>query len=138
MLTANDARSLAEERLVQAVVLLDGGHFSGAYYLVGYALELGFKAVIAKRFVADVIPDKALVLSTYSHDLKALLTVAQLSEALAERLAKSDTFAQFWSVAQQWSESSRYAMIDREQAKDMVNAVADPDEGVFAWLKTCF
>lgn len=138
MLTAADACILAEERLEEAKLLLQADRFSGAYYLAGYAIEIGLKAVIAKRFTADAIPDKSLVLSTYSHDLRALVTVAQLSTGLDQRQQSSEAFAGFWLTASQWSERSRYAITDDVKAREMVAAVADPDEGVFAWLKTCF
>lgn len=138
MLTAQDARALAELRVDEAVTLLEAGHFSGAYYLSGYAIELGLKAIIARRFVADAIPDKQLVLSTYSHDLRALVTVAQLSNALNERLALDEDFALFWLIASQWSEASRYAIIDEVDATEMVAAVVGLPAGVFTWLKTFY
>src|SRR6185436_11049822 len=62
------ARRLAEERLAEATELLKTRHWSGAYYLAGYAAELALKAVIAGQFVAGAIPDKRLVNAVYTHN----------------------------------------------------------------------
>jgi hypothetical protein len=41
MLTRDHLQRLAQVRLTEAGLLLDQGHCSGAYYLAGYAAELG-------------------------------------------------------------------------------------------------
>jgi HEPN domain-containing protein len=44
-----DLQQLAELRIKEARILLDGDSYSGAYYLAGYAIECALKACIAKR-----------------------------------------------------------------------------------------
>ncbi len=39
-------QAMAEERIVDASLLLVGGQWSAAYYLAGYAVECGLKACI--------------------------------------------------------------------------------------------
>jgi HEPN domain-containing protein len=43
-LNRRDFQELALVRLNEAKVLLDAGHFDGAYYLAGYAVECALKA----------------------------------------------------------------------------------------------
>ncbi|MBN1652495.1 MAG: hypothetical protein JXA30_01835 [Deltaproteobacteria bacterium] len=56
MLTKSDLKTLSETRLVDAQQLFDTGRYSAAYYLSGYAVELGIKVCIAGVFQAEVIP----------------------------------------------------------------------------------
>ena len=50
-------RNLAACRAEEAQALLQLGHHAGAYYLAGYALECGLKALIANGFEAGKIPE---------------------------------------------------------------------------------
>src|SRR5438034_41971 len=40
---------LAAERLIDAKVMLDGGRWSGAYYLCGYVVECALKACLLRH-----------------------------------------------------------------------------------------
>ena len=40
---------LAEERARDAELLLEGGQWSGAFYLAGYAVECGLKSCVLAR-----------------------------------------------------------------------------------------
>jgi len=135
-LSSDTSISLAESRLKEALSLLELGYHSGAYYLSGYAVELGLKAVIAKQILAGTIPDRAFIQGVYSHDLTKLLALAGLASDWKTRGDDDPVFAANWLLATQWSESSRYEMIDQFRALEMVNAVAEPDHGVVAWLRT--
>jgi len=53
-----DLKNLAEERLGDAQVLFDNNRFGAAYYVVGYAVECGLKACIAKLTKAEDFYDK--------------------------------------------------------------------------------
>jgi len=53
-----DLQLLAETRLDEAQALLIASRWSGAYYLVGYAVECAFKACIAKSTKQDDFPVK--------------------------------------------------------------------------------
>jgi HEPN domain-containing protein len=75
-------QQLAEMRLAEARLLLDNGLSSGAYYLAGYAIECALKAVIAKDFRENEIPDLKYVRDVHTHDLSALLRLAELEEKL--------------------------------------------------------
>ena len=73
-MTRADLQKLADEKLSDAQVLFNAKSWSNAYYLVGYALELAIKACIAKSFKADAVPDKDLVIKTYSHEFPKLIS----------------------------------------------------------------
>ena len=47
MITKKDLETLSETRLDDAVQLFQTARYSAAYYLSGYAIELGIKACIA-------------------------------------------------------------------------------------------
>jgi HEPN domain-containing protein len=55
-----DLQNLAEERLGDGELLLASGRYGAAYYLVGYAVECGLKACIAKLTRAEDFYDKIL------------------------------------------------------------------------------
>ncbi len=61
-----DLQSLADERLGDAKVLLASNRYGGAYYLVGYAVECGLKACIAKLTQAEDFYDKTLARNIFS------------------------------------------------------------------------
>ena len=128
-----DLQRLAEERAAEAQLLLGAQKFCGAFYLAGYAMELGLKAVLAKRFMADEIPDRKLVQSIYSHNLEDLAVLAGLKPQID---AQNEEFAANWEVIRGWYEQSRYEIIDAERATLIVRAILDEVNGVFKWLRT--
>lgn len=130
-------QALAQAKLDDAVLLLKHNRCGNAYYLSGYALELGFKAAACKLFLAECLPDRNLVQSLYQqgHDLKTLTGLAGISKAFEDARAADPLLQVNWSTTSQWSVASRYEMIDEFKAVEMVNAVADAEHGVLRWLK---
>jgi len=131
----SDLRAHAQAKLEDAVLLLQNGRYSNAYYLAGYAVELALKACIAAQFVADVIPDKGFVNSVYQHSFKHLLGAAGLT---AEHKLKQDqdpAFAANWALVSQWTPDVRYQSTDITSAQTMVSAIADEQSGVLKWIK---
>lgn len=122
-------------RLADAEALHAAGGYSGACYLAGYAVECGLKAIIARSFRVDVIPDRAFVQKVYSHDLSALLTLANLKEELERRSAASGNFQASWSFVSRWSETSRYEIIDEFASELMLTSVGSERDGIIPWLK---
>lgn len=132
----SELTALAETRLEDARVLLAAERHGAAYYLAGYAVECGLKAVIAQSFRAAVIPDRNFVQKIHTHDLSALLVLAGLKSALDQRVRLDTMFEANWSFVSGWNEASRYEMIERQKAMMMLSAVGDPDNGVIAWLRS--
>lgn len=123
-------------RLKDASVLLESGRHSAAYYLAGYSIEAGLKAVIAISFRATVIPSPKFVAAIHTHDLASLVSLAGLKEHLNEATKGDPTLAANWAFVAGWKETSRYEIIDPFSADRMLRAIGDPDAGVMKWLKT--
>lgn len=130
-----DLRLLAEARLREAELLLAGGEASGAYYIAGYAVECGLKAVIARSFAAYQIPPKRLIVDSYTHDVSVLVRVAGLNDSLVQEMSIDADFASKWNVVKDWSEASRYEEWSATQATVMVHSVGDPTSGVLRWIR---
>ena len=135
MLNRNGLKDLAETRLREARTLLDAGCPAGAYYLGGYVIECGLKAVIAKQTNRFDFPDKRTVDKSYTHDLGALILTAGLEAELNKEKATNRTFEKNWQLVQGWTEASRYSIIDPVKAGDLVDAISDKKHGVLRWLK---
>lgn len=133
--STDDLKALATMRLADARVLQDASCYSAAYYLAGYAVECGLKAIIARSFRASVIPDRAFVQKIYSHDLSALVTLANLKSDLDVRVKEMDDFRTNWSIVSGWSEASRYEMIDGFTSLQMLHSIGSEKNGVLPWLK---
>jgi HEPN domain-containing protein len=134
--SAMNLKLIAEERLIDAKLLLASSRWSAAYYLSGYAVECGLKAIIAAAFREGVIPDKKLVNRVHTHDLAELINLAGLHAAKAVRSAEPGSFSSHWDIVSNWNETVRYDLVLAHNARRMVEAVSDPDDGVFQWLKT--
>ena len=110
--------------------------YPASYYIVGYAVECGLKACIARRFHANAIPERKLVNSVYTHLLENLVGAAELTVELhLEREADAD-FEAYWGLVKDWRSDSRYRVrLAPQEAKDLYEAVADTGHGVFQWLR---
>jgi HEPN domain-containing protein len=127
-------QQVAQLRLDEAEALLLANHPSGAYYLAGYAVECALKACIAKQTREHDFPEKDVVNSSYTHNLKALLSVAGLEQDL--RSAEADKgFALNWVIVTTWKEDSRYATHSALEAENLLLAISDKSRGVLQWIK---
>lgn len=141
-LTKQRLVELAEEKLSSAKALASTGHFTDAYYLSGYAIylsgyaiELLLKAIVAKQFQAETIPDKQLVSKIHTHDLAALVKLAELQDSLAALQKDDPDFSGLWQIAIAWSEQVRYGNRTAEEAHELIEALSDPNRGVVKWLR---
>lgn len=128
-------RKLATIRLNEAKILLDNHKYSGAYYLCGYALECGLKACISKKIKRSQFPDLKFVSKSWVHDLNQLVNQAALSNDRENKMKSDKQFKINWGIVKDWDESSRYETINKREATDFYNAVADPSSGVLQWIK---
>jgi HEPN domain-containing protein len=130
-----ELQALAIIRLAEARSLLQAGLSDGAYYLAGYSVECGLKASIAKRTRQFDFPDKKNVDASHTHDLKALIRIANLEPLRVEQAKADSAFRDYWDLVQQWSEQSRYRRHERTDAKALVEAVGSARHGVLKWIK---
>lgn len=131
-----DFQVVANLRLREARALLRAKEFSGAYYLVGYAVECGLKACIAKRVKRhDFYPDKETVRNAYTHNLKGLLGLTNLEQELRATSQSDPVFARNWDLTVRWSEASRYNAWNEASCRELMSAIMEKDHGVMPWLR---
>ncbi len=128
-------QALADAKLRDAQILLVNDRYSSAYYLGGYAVELGLKACIAKQFTAESIPERNFVNAVYSHKLPDLLALAGLRPELQEKKDQDPDFATNWALVVQWEPQTRYADFDPFTAQSLIQAIGADESGVLPWIK---
>ena len=130
-----ELQALSRIRLREARALNKLGLKDGAYYLAGYCVECALKACIAKATVRHEFPAKKEVDLSFTHNLRGLLSVAKLEQALVEEAKRDAAFRNNWDLVQSRSEHSRYSNTRADTAKKLVEAVGDPKHGVLRWIK---
>ncbi len=133
-------QQLAEERLLAAKTLLDAGYGPTAYYIAGYAVELGLKACVLMHLAAspEVIfdpPRNKFAESCWTHRIKDLLGLAGLEPQLAAEVGVNGALHVNWQTVFAWTEGSRYQWCSDVEAWDLYNAIHDPKNGVMQWLR---
>jgi HEPN domain len=137
IVTKAEFQELAEQRLVEAKALLDHGQWDGAYYLAGYAVELGLKACIIKTVLAtDAFPDREFSKNCYTHDIDQLVVLAKLKSERKTAMDADPDLMTNWALAKDWSEQKRYHRIDKTEAETLYAAISDALHGVLPWIKT--
>ncbi len=131
-----DFQQLSRIRVAEATVLLDNGHFLGAYYLLGYAVECALKACIAKQLRRYDFPDRQRVNDSYTHDLDKLLRVSGMRAELdVDRQTDAD-LERNWFIVKDWSENTRYATaVLEDTVRDFYQAVTARRGGILPWLR---
>lgn len=130
-----ELQNLAELRLREARALFRLRHYSGAYYLAGYAVECALKACIAKQTRRYDFPDKKTTNASYTHDLGGLVVTAKLDAGFLQRSNQDDIFKANWDLVKMWSEESRYRVTDRAACGALLDAIMEEQHGVLPWLK---
>jgi hypothetical protein len=130
-----DLQAVSQCKLEDAQLLLNNRRFSNAYYLAGYAIEIGLKACVAAQFGRDTIPDLAFVKSIYQHNLPSLIGLAGLSAVLREKQDADDDFGANWATVCEWKPEVRYQSIDALSSQQMIEAIIHDKSGVFPWIK---
>jgi HEPN domain-containing protein len=128
-------QELARKRLREARALMGSGHYDGAYYLTGLAVECALKACIARKTRRHDFPDLTVVKDSYTHNLPKLLTVAGLVPEMDRDARSEPQLNAHWAVVKEWTVDSRYATKERQEACELYRAVAGRRHGVLAWLR---
>jgi hypothetical protein len=90
-------QTVAVERSEDAKALLESGRYAGAYYVAGYVVECGLKAVIAHQTKQDDFPPKNTA-KYYVHDLSQLRDLAGLKSAFDEETTSDKLFQDNWQT----------------------------------------
>ena len=130
-------QKISRLRVKEAKALLDNGYPAGAYYLMGYAVECALKACIAKQTKQyDFPPKPSIVNAIYKHDLKELVSHAELKSKLEHEIETNPIFEAYWNIVEDWSEQFRYSdSISMSTAQDLCRACTARKNGVLSWLK---
>ena len=124
---------LADARLAEASHLLSGGFYDGAFYLAGYAVEFGLKAVFCNRLNAFELPDPSIK-DVFIHDLSKLLKQCDLTTDEMRR--DNPRTVPYWNLTIRWNEAARYKAWGPSDANDILIAVGHPTDGVLEWLRS--
>jgi hypothetical protein len=135
-LNRDEFQQLADVRIAEAKVLLDGQIFDGAYYLAGYAIECAFKACIAKLTNQFDFPPKLdEVRRIYVHKPKELARAAGLLDDLEAESQNDRSLFDNWAAVSAWGEESRYQRKTEAQARELYEAITEGSHGVLQWIK---
>jgi hypothetical protein len=106
-LTEKDLESLSMERLQDARALYSANRYDGAFYICGYAVELGLKRKICKTLGWIEYPnsakDKEKYKSFLTHDLEVLLHFSGVEQYIRQVCWDQ------WSVVTLWKPEIRYS-----------------------------
>ncbi len=134
-LTRLDLQNLADRRIADAKVLIDGGRYDAGYYMAGYSVECGLKACIANLWKTEVFPEKTFVSVVYIHDMKKLIDLASLRAAFDADTAANAALFGSWGTVLAWTEHSRYENKGEVAARELYEAIANNPDGVLPWIK---
>jgi hypothetical protein len=144
-----ELRRMAEERILDAIALLDAGRWEFGYYVAGYAVECGLKSCLLARMVhtAWVFREKWEAKVCLTHDFAALVKLAGLNDELNNKLGASaaaaaaeggppgGAFAANWGSVLQWKPESRYTPKTETQARELYGAITHDPDGVLQWIR---
>jgi HEPN domain-containing protein len=130
-----DLQALSQAKIDDAVLLSQSGRWGNAYYLAGYAVELGLKACISRQISADTIPDIAILKGVLTHEFDKLLGLAGLKDELRTEQKQSVDFSVNWGIASEWTPDDRYRAKTAIEAQYLIEAVADGKDGVLQWIR---
>lgn len=117
-------------------MLLDAGHYLGAYYLLGYAVECALKACVAKHVRRHDFPNKELAKAAYTHNLVSLRGTAGLNPDFDKERKANKPLERNWGVVKDWHETSRYSLsITEDDARGLYSACTSRGSGVLPWIR---
>jgi HEPN domain-containing protein len=117
-LTLENLEKLSEEKLRDADVLFGAGCYGGAFYICGYAVELGLKEKICITLGWDEYPSDGKYKFLKIHDFEVLPRFSGVEKHIKKSLMME------WSIVMKWNPENRYSSKDRtaEDAKLMIES----------------
>jgi HEPN domain-containing protein len=128
---------LSEERVAEAQLLLREGHFTGAAYLVGYAVEFVLKAIIANKQYGGFLPFPNILQDHKTHNLEVLLKHAGLLDKMRKESRNRMELLENWRTACDWGTHYRYTRLRPKHARAIIKSVLEGSDGVIPWLRRC-
>ena len=104
--------------------------WDGAYYLAGYAVECGLKACIMAYVerTGIIFEDKKYSEKCWTHDLEALVVLADLEIVLQADCINAPALGGHWATTIEWAETRRYMRtleIEAREARGVVDLDAE-------------
>ena len=129
-------QQLAEVRVLEAQALLNANLWSGAYYLVGYAVECGLKSCVLAHVerTGAIFQDSKFSQKCWTHDLEELVKLAGLEPGRGVAISANPPLGVNWSIVKDWSETARYGQWTEDKALRAFVAVTNPTSGVLPWI----
>lgn len=120
MITIRELQSLCRDRVKEAEALMKAKLYDGAFYLSGYAIEIGLKKRICRTLCwTDGYPktnaEFTNLQSFKTHDLDILLHLSGIEDKIKEH------FFSEWSIVTAWKPEIRYA--SRTKTAQMANGM---------------
>ena len=135
IISREELSEIAASRYAEAERLFAEGHFAGAMFLGGSALECYLKLAICVTLRLDGLPGIFKI-----HDFEELFLYSGFdTELKADHVVKEA----FDEVRQEWGKDGRATLLygspaefDRERAEQFLQNLQDPKYGIIPWLKT--
>lgn len=133
VLKVGELEKLANDRLEEAKILLDGGKSDGAHYIGGYSVELGLKKKICDALNWDTYPPSnptsngsesfADLGSFRTHDPSMLLLLSGQYKAVHNNPA----LLREWNNVKDWNSELRYELSARTEpeVRDMLRSAVE-------------
>ena len=137
MPSRTEFQSLADLRITEASALLAASHWSGAYYLAGYAVEFGLKACILARVerTGIIFEDKKFAADCWTHKIEDLVGLSDLKADRGRDAPIGSAKDVNWKIVARWSEESRYKRATQADAEELYKAITDTTDGVLPWIR---
>ncbi len=132
-------QNLAQERVTDAKLLLDGGQWAAAYYLAGYAIESGLKSCVLAYVEKNpdiVFREKRYIEKCWTHDIGTLVDASGLEAIRVADASANPALGVNWGIVQRWSEKTRYQFTPEAEARMLYDAVTHHVNGVLPWIQT--
>ena len=134
--TRTHLQSVSEKKIQDAQILFLNQSYSNAYYLAGYAVEIGLKACIARSMLANTIPPLDIVRNFATHKFDVLVGLAGLQGELNEQKQNNVDFSTNWAIVSRWGPDFRYETKDITSAQSIIDSIVDQNSGVLNWIRT--
>ena len=125
-----ELQRLAEERVLDAEVLLKEKRWSAAYYLAGYAVECGLKSCVLVYIenTGIIFQDRKFAGNCWTHDIEELVKLAGLERERGVDVSANSDLGTNWLIVKDWNEVARYQGWTEPEVRSLYNAVADRTE----------
>jgi hypothetical protein len=71
----------------------------------------------------------------WTHDLQQLLELANLKADFGHSRGANPMLEQYWVIAKDWKEVSRYVQKTEYEARSLIEAIAHVPDGVLTWIE---